>query len=62
MTRGELRRRIARIARERGLPVVYVEGGSHAKVRIGEDVTFIPRHHEVREQLPHDILRTLGGE
>ena len=60
--RGELERQIAEIARQRGLIPVYIEGGNHTKVRVGGEVTFIPRHHEIREQLARDILKTLRGE
>ena len=62
MRRGEFERQIAKIAKARGLKAVYTEGGNHTKVRIGDDTTFIPRHHEIREQLARDILKVLRGE
>ena len=50
------------MAKQRGLDAIFTEGGNHTKVRVGENVTFIPRHHEIREQLARDILNTLRGE
>ena len=62
MKRRELEKAIAKIAKKRGLQAVYTEGGNHTKVQIGSDVSFIPRHKEIREQLARAILDTLRGE
>ena len=54
--------RINQIAKQRGLVAVYIEGGNHTRVQIGQDVTFIPRHKEIKENLAKDILTVLKGE
>ena len=61
MKRKELEAQIGQIAKDRGMPAIYKEGGNHTRVQIGPDVTFIPRHREIRESLAKDILAILKG-
>ena len=62
MKRRDLEAQIGKIAKQRGLPVTYTEGGNHTRVQIGQDVTFIPRHKEIQEPTARGILATLRGE
>ncbi len=61
MKRGELERRIAKIAKSKGLKAVYSEGGSHSKVKLGDLETTIPRHREITEMTARGILKYLEG-
>ncbi|WPF83905.1 hypothetical protein SANBI_001615 [Sanguibacter sp. 4.1] len=57
----ELEKRIAQIAKVRGVRPEYLEGGSHTKVRVGERQTVIPRHTEINEITARAILKHLEG-
>lgn len=59
--RVDLEKRIARIAKAKGEPVVYREGGSHTVVQIGDRQTTIPCHREVNENTARAIINYLEG-
>lgn len=61
MKRGELVRRINKLAKAKGLTATYTEGGSHTKVQLGGLQTTIPRHSEINEMTARGILRYLEG-
>ncbi|MCL1906965.1 MAG: hypothetical protein FWG08_03450 [Propionibacteriaceae bacterium] len=61
MKRRDLEKKIREIAKTRGLPAIYTEGGKHTTVSIGKDITSIPRHREIDKDLAKDILRILQG-
>ena len=56
MKRRDLIKEINRIAKEKGLAPVWLEGGSHSKVGIGRSVVSVPRHTEVNEITASAIL------
>ena len=56
-----LRKCIRDLARKQGLPVIWSEGSSHAKVSVGGRATTIPRHSEVNEITARAILTYLFG-
>ena len=62
MRRTELIKRIGKIAKAQGAEVIYTEGGSHTKVRLGDRQTVVPRHAEINEHTARAILRHLEGE
>jgi len=62
MKRGELLRRITRIAKNQGLDPEYSEGGSHTRLTLGDKMTTIPRHPEINEQTAKQILKYLEGK
>ncbi|MFI2703455.1 type II toxin-antitoxin system HicA family toxin [Cellulosimicrobium composti] len=62
MRRTELIKRIGKMAKTQGVEVVYTEGGSHTKVRLGDRQTVIPRHNEINEHTARAILKHLEGE
>jgi len=59
--RGELIRRINRIAKDQHLNAVFTEGGGHTRVQVGGKQTTIPRHSDVNELTAKSILRYLKG-
>ena len=61
MKRGELVKRINRIAKSQGETATFTEGGRHTHVQIGEKRTTIPRHSEVNELTARGILKFLEG-
>lgn len=61
MRRRDLEKRIAQIAKARGLRPEYTEGGSHTKVRVGERRSVLPRHSEINEITARAILKHLEG-
>lgn len=61
MKRGELIKRITRIAKAKGLKAQYTEGGRHTHVRLGDRQTTIPRHNEINELTAKSILNHLEG-
>jgi len=56
MKHRDLIGRINKIARERGETAVFTEGGSHTKVAVGDLLTTIPRHKEIKEPLARKII------
>jgi len=60
--RRELMRRLASLAREHGVELEVIEGGSHSKVTIGPARTTVPRHAEVNELTARGILRHVEKE
>lgn len=62
MKRGELIKRIGKIAKASGQKAIYTEGGSHTHVQIGDLRTTIPRHSEVNELTARGILKYLEGK
>lgn len=61
MKRGELVKRINKIAKQQGEQAIYTEGGRHTHVRIGDKQTTIPRHSEVNELTARGIIKYLEG-
>jgi len=59
MKRRELIRQINDIAQAQGIIPVWSEGGSHTKVAVGERLTVIPRHREIKEPLARRILKDI---
>jgi len=55
--RGELERRIRQIAKDRGVRVIFANGGSHVHVTVGDKETTMPRHHEINELTAKSILK-----
>lgn len=62
MKRGELIKRIGKIAKAQGVKAEYSEGGSHTHVRLGDRQTTIPRHGEINEFTARGILNYLEGK
>ncbi len=62
MKRGELIKRINKIAKANGETAIYTEGGRHTHVQIGERRSTIPRHSEVNELTARGILKYLEGK
>lgn len=58
--RSELLRRLHRVAKDRGVALDIVEGGSHTKVRIGDRIVVVPRHAEINELTARAVLRDAG--
>lgn len=61
MKRGELIKKINKIAKSKGQQAIYTEGGNHTKVTIGDLQTSIPRHNEINELTARSIIRHLEG-
>jgi hypothetical protein len=55
-------KRIGEIANARGEAAVYVEGGKHTKVTVGDRAAVIPRHSEIKEPLAKRIIADLEGK
>jgi mRNA interferase HicA len=55
--RSDLLKRLRRIAKDRGVDIDIVEGGSHTKVRIGDRIVVVPRHAEINELTARAVLR-----
>lgn len=53
MKRGELIKRIAKIAKRKGTTAIFTEGGRHTHVQLGDRQTTIPRHNEINERQRH---------
>lgn len=62
MKRGELIKRIGKIAKASGHKAIYTEGGNHTHVQIGDLRTTIPRHSEVNELTARGIIKYLEGK
>jgi len=45
------------IAKKNGRQIVFTEGGSHTKARIGTHSIAIPRHNEIGEMLARAIIK-----
>jgi hypothetical protein len=60
--RRELLRRLRDIAKAEGVELVMSEGGKHTQVRIGDRVSYVPRHSEVNELTARSIIRHMAGE
>lgn len=60
--RKALLREIDEFARSHGVVAQVTEGGSHTKVRVGENVTTVPRHNEIGENLAKAIRKQIGME
>jgi len=60
--RGELIKRIAKIAKRKGTTAIFTEGGRHTHVQLGDRQTTIPRHNEINERTANGILKHLEGE
>ncbi|MBD3752734.1 MAG: hypothetical protein IE935_09975 [Micrococcales bacterium] len=61
MKRGELVKKINKIAKAQGARPIYTEGGRHTHVQIGDKRTTIPRHSEINELTARGILKYLEG-
>ena len=62
MKRSDLMKRLRQIAKEDGVVLSVVEGGSHTKVHIGDRFVTVPRHSEINEFTAQGILRDARGE
>ncbi|HKU36356.1 MAG TPA: type II toxin-antitoxin system HicA family toxin [Paenarthrobacter sp.] len=56
----DLLKALERMARDRGLPLEYREGGSHTVIRIGDRQTVVPRHSEINEITARKIIKQIG--
>lgn len=52
--------RSVEIAKKRGVKMATREGGAHTQVRIGESVTYVPRHAEINEITAKAIMKQIG--
>jgi mRNA interferase HicA len=59
--RRDLMKRLAQIAKARGVEMYVEEGGNHTKVRIGDRSQMVPRHNEVNEMTAKAIIRAMEG-
>lgn len=62
MKRRDLIKKLETEAQRRGETLEMVEGGSHTKVRIGKDVSVVPRHSEINEITAKEILKQMGAK
>ena len=53
---------LVQIAKVQGVEIIVVEGGNHAKVRIGAKQTVVPRHGEINEVTARSIVGHMGGK
>lgn len=53
-------KQLAEIAKRRGVEMTTREGGAHTQVRIGESVTYVPRHAEINEITAKAIMKQIG--
>lgn len=49
-------------AKARGEVLEQTEGGSHTKVRIGDNTSVVPRHNEINEITAKAILKQMGAK
>ena len=61
MKRRDLMKRLAQIAKAKGLEMHLTEGGNHTKVVIGDRTDVVPRHTEINEMTARSIIRKLEG-
>lgn len=62
MKRRDLMRKLRDIAKAAGAELETAEGAKHTQVRIGDRVSYVPRHSEVNELTARSILRHMAGE
>ncbi len=62
MKRRDLIKKLEAEAKARGQHLEMVEGGSHTKVRIGDNVSVVPRHTEINEITAKAILKQMGAK
>lgn len=54
-------KQLAVIAKDANQTTAITEGGSHTRVQIGENVTYVPRHSEVNEMTAKAIIKQAKG-
>ena len=54
-------KQLAVIAKDANQTMAITEGGSHTRVQIGENVTYVPLHSEVNEMTAKAIIKQAKG-
>lgn len=61
MKRADLLEQLRKIARDSGRAFHLTEGGSHTRVCIGDQITYVPRHNEINEMTAKAIPKQAKG-
>ena len=62
MKRKDLMKTLGQIAKDSGKELEVTEGGSHTKVKIGDQQTTVPRHKEINEITAKSIIKHMTPE